>query len=457
MNSRFCSSGKVLPCLFYFSLLYLLLWCWEPLRAQTISQLSPLKIGDTVPDFTITNVLHHDSDQLKRSDFKGKLLILDFWATWCSPCVAAIPLMDSLQRQFQGRVQFLPVAYQLDQEITRFRDRLARQKGWRIETPEVVGDTQLSTLFPHNVYPHYVWIDEAGIVRAITNGDEVTAANIARILETGSTGLALKNDQDRPVYDNTTTPLAEFLARNTDKYAETYHSVSTPYIEGLPGGYHIDNPGEEHMPYRITFTNISPLWLFKIAFGEARQFFGDGFFAVEVHDPGKVECHASGSEASDWFRQNAVCYELVVPYKLKENVWEIFRQDLQRLFPQYEAMVEKRNKNALVLIRTSAADKLKAKSGAFSETQDGLSLRIRSGTLSGFVTNLNVFNMSSSPLPLVDRTGYTGNIDLDIEANMSDIRSLNSALARYDIQFIKKQIDLDMLVIRDKLTPAQSH
>lgn len=457
MNSRFCSPGRILPYLFYFSILYLLLWCWKPVRAQGVAAYKPLQIGDKVPDVTINSILHYKTPTSKLSDFKEKLVILDFWATWCSPCVAAIPLMDSLQRQFQGRVQFLPVAYQSATEIIRFRERLLKQKGWRIAAPEAVGDTKLSKLFPHNVYPHYVWIDAAGIVRAITNGDEVTAANITRMLETGSSALALKNDQDRPRYDNTTTPLTEFLARNINQYAETYHSISTPYIEGLPGGYHIDNPGDEHKPYRITFTNISPLWLFKIAYGEARQFFGDSFFAIEVQDPGKVECYQSGGEASNWFRQNAVCYELVVPYNLKENVWEIFRQDLRRLFPQYEALVEKRNKNALVLVRTSAADKLKAKSDTFSETQDGLSLSIRSGTLSGFVTNLNVFNMSSSPLPLVDRTGYSGNIDLDIEANMSDIRSLNTALARYDIQFIKKQIDLDMLVIRDKPTPAQSH
>ena len=43
-----------------------------------------LKIGDTVPDITITSVYNYPASTIHLSDLKGKLVILDFWATWCS-------------------------------------------------------------------------------------------------------------------------------------------------------------------------------------------------------------------------------------------------------------------------------------------------------------------------------------------------------------------------------------
>ena len=131
------------------------------------TQTAALKIGDQMPDITINNVINYKSNSLKLSDFKGKLLILDFWATWCGACVFTFPKTDSLQKAFEGKIQFLSIAYQSEKEIIPFIQRIEKSKGLKIIT--AMGDNELSKLFPHHVFPHYVWIGTDGRVQAITS------------------------------------------------------------------------------------------------------------------------------------------------------------------------------------------------------------------------------------------------------------------------------------------------
>ena len=54
-------------------------------------------IGEVAPDFTFTTL---SGDEISAQSLKGRLVVVDFWATWCAPCVEAIPMMDALARTF---------------------------------------------------------------------------------------------------------------------------------------------------------------------------------------------------------------------------------------------------------------------------------------------------------------------------------------------------------------------
>jgi thiol-disulfide isomerase/thioredoxin len=53
--------------------------------------------GAAAPDFQLTSI---DGRQVKLSDFKGKAVVLNFWATWCAPCKIEIPWFVELQKQY---------------------------------------------------------------------------------------------------------------------------------------------------------------------------------------------------------------------------------------------------------------------------------------------------------------------------------------------------------------------
>lgn len=62
------------------------------------------------PDFTLTDL---EGNEVSLSDFKGKVIIIDFWATWCGPCKMEIPSFIKLQEDYQDDVVILGVS--LDQ------------------------------------------------------------------------------------------------------------------------------------------------------------------------------------------------------------------------------------------------------------------------------------------------------------------------------------------------------
>lgn len=83
-----------------------------------VEQPAALRVGERRPGFTLP-----DTDGVPRSvsEFDGKLLIVNFWATWCPPCLEEIPAFVRLQQAFAGRgVQFLGVALDRVDDVRAF-------------------------------------------------------------------------------------------------------------------------------------------------------------------------------------------------------------------------------------------------------------------------------------------------------------------------------------------------
>ena len=83
-----------------------------------------VQVGDTAPDFTIKadNGLTYT-----RSDFHGKLLILNFWATWCPPCREELPSLDALQRTL-GNKGLVVLAVSVDKDEKLYKEFLTVNK-----------------------------------------------------------------------------------------------------------------------------------------------------------------------------------------------------------------------------------------------------------------------------------------------------------------------------------------
>ncbi len=111
-------------------------------------------------------------------DLRGKAVVLDFWATWCSPCVAAIPKFNRLVAEFKDRpVVFVSVTDEQEDVVRQFLEKHPIQ-GF------VAIDADGSVFRQHNVKgrPFTVLIDRTGRIAAVTDTYSLRKAEIENLL-----------------------------------------------------------------------------------------------------------------------------------------------------------------------------------------------------------------------------------------------------------------------------------
>lgn len=118
----------------------------------------PTRIGKTAPDFTV-----QDSDRrVTLSEFRGQVVVLNFWATWCPPCVEEVPSLVEMQRRLKDKgVTVLAVS--VDEDENAYKDFL---KAHGVNLLTVRDPTKKTTaLYGTLKFPETYVIDRDGVVR----------------------------------------------------------------------------------------------------------------------------------------------------------------------------------------------------------------------------------------------------------------------------------------------------
>jgi cytochrome c biogenesis protein CcmG/thiol:disulfide interchange protein DsbE len=117
---------------------------------------SPL-VGKPAPNFSLRGL---DGELVQLEDFRGQPVFLNFWATWCQPCIAEHPVLQAAAQRYAGRVQFLGVVYHDDiEKIQAFIDS-------RGEWGSTLLDLEGSVAVAYGVYgaPETFFIDKDGVI-----------------------------------------------------------------------------------------------------------------------------------------------------------------------------------------------------------------------------------------------------------------------------------------------------
>jgi cytochrome c biogenesis protein CcmG, thiol:disulfide interchange protein DsbE len=118
----------------------------------------PPRIGTPAPDFIVQDADH----KVELRDFRGKIVVLNFWATWCAPCVEEMPSLTQLQQRFKDKnVTVLGVSVDVDNDgYHRFL------KDHKVDFLTVRDpDQKANDLYGTFKFPETYIIDRNGIVR----------------------------------------------------------------------------------------------------------------------------------------------------------------------------------------------------------------------------------------------------------------------------------------------------
>jgi peroxiredoxin len=149
-----------------------LAWVVLPTLEQTV-----INAGDTAPEF---RVVTESGKTLTRSDFGGKLLVLNFWASWCAPCVDEAPSLDAFSRTFapQG-VVVLGISIDRNEKMYR---RFLKDYNIGFETTRDP-EWEINTRYGTFQFPETYIIDASGKVREkiISTQNWMDPAFLARV------------------------------------------------------------------------------------------------------------------------------------------------------------------------------------------------------------------------------------------------------------------------------------
>ncbi|HVZ96683.1 MAG TPA: TlpA disulfide reductase family protein [Chitinophagaceae bacterium] len=395
----------------------------------------PLHPGAALPDITCHNVVNYRDTTISLSSFKGKAVIIDFWATWCSSCVRHLPAMDSLQQQFEGNVQFILVSTAATGDTrSKVEAFISGHKGTilPLAIPIVTGDTVLARLFPHLLLPHYVWVNARGIVVAITGAEPVSAANIKELLRTDSL-QNLPYKQDVMNY-NKRIPLLQ--DGNGGDYSQMLFSCSlTRYLPGIGGGCRIE---EDALHKKITYLNMPVLALYQAALGVNAN-------RILLHANDSTRFFTMDEAATAW-QQHRFCFELTVPAATTQDRMNQIMINGLNYYLNLRGHWETLEVRCYDLIKTA----LHIKKGK-AASSSGYNCLISNEPVSILAEQLNT-QLATRPFKPIffDNTGDSSRVTIGLHSLPADIPGLQKELQSYGLALVPATHEITMYVISEQ-------
>jgi thiol-disulfide isomerase/thioredoxin len=147
--------------------------------AEEVEALSVLGLGDPAPELAGKNL---DGKPVTLAGLRGRVVLVDFWGMWCGPCVAQLPKLKELGRQFEGQ-PFDILGVNSDPEIERLRQFLSTNQIDWTQVLDYGSAGPIAHAWRINAWPASFLIDPKGVIRGVNLDFDALAAQIAGLLK----------------------------------------------------------------------------------------------------------------------------------------------------------------------------------------------------------------------------------------------------------------------------------
>jgi len=132
------------------------------------------KQGDVISNFSAKNILNHTVTSSDLNRLKSEITILDFFGTWCVPCIKALPELLTLEQKFAGKIEVVLISVEEQARLEKF---LKARQGFSFP---IIVDTEnaITASFNPPSYPYTVVINKDNKIIAITDAASITEATV---------------------------------------------------------------------------------------------------------------------------------------------------------------------------------------------------------------------------------------------------------------------------------------
>ncbi len=405
------------------------------------------KIGEPMPDVLLNGIHHYKRTGARISDFRGRWLILDYWARSCVTGIKNILEIDKLQRKFGTHIQFVLIGDNswaaFGKDLEGLYERMRRLQG--LELP-ILYDSVMVQRWGIRMMPHVIIIDPQGIVRHITLATELTETKLQALISGEKVAFAPKSHD----------PL-----QGVQRYKVTPRGYSSK-ISLWNGEAQLLVPLDDYIPQFKEAGYVlrqSPLEiLYKVAYAGTWYWQWHDTLYSRIYPRVALEVGAD-SPVRRFLKDDSVLfnYELVLPDSMstRDKIMSMMQQDLKDVFG-VEARLEMREMPVWKVIALPGAEKLLKTKGKgvgdryYSEGDGGAAgFSYQNWPLSDTFQRIARYIDHSGP-PLVDATGIRGNVDITIDAMLTDMDQVKRALQKNKLDLVKSTKRMQVIVITDR-------
>lgn len=423
-------------------LLLSILFCTNA-KSQSLQQ------GQPVSTTVFNQVFNYNKPTLDLNQYKNKIIVFDFWATYCSGCIKSFPKIDSLQKKFHNEIQIILVNRE---PLTQVNDFFAKRKKISIpQVPFICNDSILQQLFPHEGVPAIAWLNKEHRFLFLTNGTDLNEQSVAKLLNNEQVNMATHQTGHRKINNIISKEYHDDLQ---------FVSCLTTCIVGESESY------SNTLKKRSTLIQIkcaAATELYITAFNEEGKynFKRVGRLVTDFDEPYKYSKPVNEADVQQWREQFAYRYELLLPRKDSSQKYEYMKQDLQRFF-HLTAGIKYFNKKCIVLEAVNGAVQIGTKGAAplnsfRRSSTDGDITTVKRELINQpfqvLLHNMAYWFESEYNLPFESTVMFTGNIDICLSGHAVEslnIKKLNEELKPYGLVLVEKEMPLQCLYLSDK-------
>jgi len=416
----------------------------------------PLKVGDSIPQWLWNlpvEVVNHATGKTKISlqDYRNKkLIILDFWATWCAPCIAMLDKTEPLQKANRENIQIIPITYEPLSRVSQFVDRRIQNDKSKSKLFTGYNETNLQKAFPHKLLPHYVWISTSGIFLGTSNGDQLIQTNIDNAVN-GVVSFNQKKDFRIPYHHKRSMLQAKNGLEDNDLIS---YSLLGTYKAGMPAGREAGQLDDGRS--RLTYINGTLSSLLGTAYSRPDRYFGRNRIKFITADTTLYAIPTNEDTLKQWRKDHLFCYESVGRGSVND-LQKIMQQDLKRHFPYLRIDTQSVDHLCWVMKGNSTNPKLRSKGGKRQNIVDRNGCSLRNASLFDLFFSMNFYLHQNSKIPFEYEIEGDAPVDLEFFANIRDMDAVNKKLKPYGISFVLERRPVEMVVVTDLREKGANH